>query len=93
MANRTAEETLSAQLPAPKTFAPSRDDVLSNLAFFFGDPGEQPNARVHLPLRLCTPVQVLFELTLKFSPHLLVHSRAGEASRLLGAPRHDLPFP
>jgi len=34
----SAEQTLSAQLPAPKTFAPSRDDVLSNLAFFFGDP-------------------------------------------------------
>lgn len=29
---------MSAMLPAPKTFAPSRDDVLSNLAFFFGDP-------------------------------------------------------
>lgn len=26
------------QLPAPKTFAPSREDVLSTLAFFFGDP-------------------------------------------------------
>ena len=29
---------MSKQLPAPKTFAPSREDVLSNLAFFFGDP-------------------------------------------------------
>ena len=35
----SAEHQLSKQLPAPKTFAPSRDDVLSNLAFFFGDPG------------------------------------------------------
>ena len=26
-------------LPAPKTFAPSREDVLSTLGFFFGDPG------------------------------------------------------
>lgn len=25
-------------LPAPRTIAPSREDVLSNLAFFFGDP-------------------------------------------------------
>lgn len=25
-------------LPAPKTFAPSREDVLSTLGFFFGDP-------------------------------------------------------
>ncbi len=25
-------------LPQPKTFAPSREDVLSSLAFFFGDP-------------------------------------------------------
>ena len=35
----------SAQVPAPKTFAPSRDDVLSNLAFFFGDPGARPPVR------------------------------------------------
>ena len=28
----------SANLPAPKTFAPSREDVLSTLGFFFGDP-------------------------------------------------------
>jgi hypothetical protein len=26
------------QLPAPRTIAASRDDVLSNYAFFFGDP-------------------------------------------------------
>lgn len=39
MAAPTVEAQMSAQLPAPKTFAPSRDDVLSNLAFFFGDPG------------------------------------------------------
>jgi hypothetical protein len=29
---------LSANIPAPKTFAPSREDVLSTLGFFFGDP-------------------------------------------------------
>ena len=34
----SAEHAMSKQLPAPKTFAPSREDVLSNLAFFFGDP-------------------------------------------------------
>jgi len=34
----TAERIMSRQLPAPKTFAPSREDVLSSLAFFFGDP-------------------------------------------------------
>ena len=28
----------SKNLPAPKTFAPSREDVLSTLGFFFGDP-------------------------------------------------------
>ena len=33
-----ASETMSANLPAPKTFAPSREDVLSTLGFFFGDP-------------------------------------------------------
>tara|TARA_Y100000768_G_scaffold169695_3_gene127042 strand:- start:1474 stop:1824 length:351 start_codon:yes stop_codon:yes gene_type:complete len=34
----SADQTLTANLPAPKTFAPSREDVLSTLAFFFGDP-------------------------------------------------------
>ena len=34
----SADATLSANLPAPKTFAPSREDVLSTLGFFFGDP-------------------------------------------------------
>jgi len=29
---------MSSNLPAPKTFAPSREDVLSTLGFFFGDP-------------------------------------------------------
>ena len=32
----TTESSMS--LPAPKTFAPSREDVLSTLGFFFGDP-------------------------------------------------------
>ncbi len=29
---------VTKQLPAPRTFAPSREDVLSTLGFFFGDP-------------------------------------------------------
>ena len=33
-----ADQQLSTHLPAPKTFAPSREDVLSTLSFFFGDP-------------------------------------------------------
>lgn len=33
-----ANATMSSNLPAPKTFAPSREDVLSTLGFFFGDP-------------------------------------------------------
>lgn len=33
-----ADMNLTRSLPAPKTFAPSREDVLSTLAFFFGDP-------------------------------------------------------
>ena len=32
------DASLSKNLPAPKTFAPSREDVLSTLGFFFGDP-------------------------------------------------------
>ena len=34
----SADAQMAAKLPAPATFAPSRDDVLSTLAFFFGDP-------------------------------------------------------
>ena len=34
----SAAQTLSMNHPAPKTFAPSREDVLSTLGFFFGDP-------------------------------------------------------
>lgn len=33
-----AAPTSTNQLPAPRTFAPSREDVLSTLGFFFGDP-------------------------------------------------------
>ena len=33
-----ADQQLATHLPAPKTFAPSREDVLSTLSFFFGDP-------------------------------------------------------
>jgi hypothetical protein len=34
----TYNAEMSKQLPAPKTFAPSREDVISTLGFFFGDP-------------------------------------------------------
>ena len=34
----TMDSSYSKNLPAPKTFAPSREDVLSTLGFFFGDP-------------------------------------------------------
>jgi len=33
-----ADVNRAKELPAPRTIAPSREDVLSNLAFFFGDP-------------------------------------------------------
>ena len=35
---QNADMTRAKELPAPRTIAPSREDVLSNLAFFFGDP-------------------------------------------------------
>tara|TARA_B100001094_G_scaffold159007_1_gene153917 strand:- start:2844 stop:3104 length:261 start_codon:yes stop_codon:yes gene_type:complete len=31
-------QSRAASLPAPRTIAASKEDVLSNLAFFFGDP-------------------------------------------------------
>ena len=34
----SADAQMARNLPAPKTFAPSREDVLSTLGFFFGDP-------------------------------------------------------
>ena len=39
MSNNFANE------PQPRTFAPSREDVLSNLAFFFGDPATPERLR------------------------------------------------
>lgn len=41
----SAEATMAAHLPAPATFAPSRKDVLSSLAFFFGDPASPEKLR------------------------------------------------
>jgi hypothetical protein len=33
-----SKQSDTANVPAAKTFAPSREDVLSTLSFFFGDP-------------------------------------------------------
>lgn len=41
----SAEADMSKHLPAPATFAPSRKDVLSSLAFFFGDPASPEKLR------------------------------------------------
>ena len=57
----SAEATTSAQLPAPRTFAPSRDDVLSNLSFFFG--GEKKNT--HMPKHPDNPQTHAFLLYLR----------------------------
>ena len=35
----------SNQLPQPRTIAPSKEDVLSNLAFFFGEPNAPEKLR------------------------------------------------
>jgi len=45
MAATSAEADMSKHLPAPSTFAPSRNDVLSSLAFFFGDPASPEKLR------------------------------------------------
>ena len=41
------------QLPAPRTFAPSREDVLSNLGFFFGDPAVPEKLKDYSEHRTC----------------------------------------
>ena len=41
---------LSTNLPQPKTFAPSREDVLSTLGFFFGDPAVPEKLKVPFAL-------------------------------------------
>ena len=41
----TAESNMAKHLPAPSTFAPSRNDVLSSLSFFFGDPASPEKLR------------------------------------------------
>tara|TARA_X000001036_G_scaffold274029_1_gene254565 strand:- start:3166 stop:3426 length:261 start_codon:yes stop_codon:yes gene_type:complete len=38
LAGAVPQVPVGNQLPAPRTFAPSREDVLSTLGFFFGDP-------------------------------------------------------
>ena len=45
-------------LPAAKTFAPSRDDVLSSLAFFFGDPAVPEKLRGEHTLAKNTKAQL-----------------------------------
>jgi hypothetical protein len=62
----SADQTLSAHLPAPKTFAPSREDVLSTLAFFFGDPAvpeKLKGAALH-NLTMDAPLDLLTSATL-----------------------------
>ena len=56
----SAEQQMSANMPAPKTFAPSREDVLSTLGFFFGDPGtrSRPVGTTKRHGALCTEVFV-----------------------------------
>ena len=44
-ATTSAEYDMSKFAPAPSTFAPSRKDVLSSLAFFFGDPASPEKLR------------------------------------------------
>lgn len=51
MAN--ANQSLSNALPAPKTFAPSREDVLSTLGFFFGDPAVPEKLKDYSEHRKC----------------------------------------
>ena len=53
----SAEHAMSKSLPAPKTFAPSREDVLSNLAFFFGDPAVPEKLRDYSEHHVRTAVQ------------------------------------
>lgn len=46
----SVDSMMARQLPAPKTFAPSREDVLTSLAFYFGDPVRRaPCSRALLP--------------------------------------------
>ena len=65
----------------------SGGQVLSNLAFFFGDPGAQSP-----PLTARWPIHAGRTSSLLTRPPC-VHSRPGEAARLLGAPRHDVSTP
>ena len=45
MAATSAESDMARFAPAASTFAPSRKDVLSSLAFFFGDPASPEKLR------------------------------------------------
>jgi hypothetical protein len=58
-----SKQSDTANVPAAKTFAPSREDVLSTLSFFFGDPAtpeklkdysEHHAMTYHFPGEKCT---------------------------------------
>ena len=62
-AQKTAAGQVAAAPPQPATFAPSREDILSTLSFFFGDPAspeklrdysEHQAATYHFPGALCS---------------------------------------
>eukprot|EP00966_Prymnesium_polylepis_P085612 1982030-Prymnesium_polylepis.1 len=75
------DRTRAAQLPAPRTIAPSREDVLSNLAFFFGDPVVSRRVR-HPAVISIPPIDLAHVLT------VMPLAGPGAPARLLGAPRH-----
>ena len=65
------------EMPQPRTFAPSKEDVLQNLQYFFGAPVSPEKLKVRL-----TRTHALTRAKCSHAPC--------SCSGLLGASRHDL---
>jgi hypothetical protein len=89
-----AAQTRAAQLPAPRTIAPSREDVLSNLAFFFGDPVVScaHTRRLSSPSILASPSD-LFRTNLYRSPSACATTRSTTPCKQPPAPTHATRLP
>ena len=67
---------MSSNLPAPKTFAPSREDVLSTLGFFFGDPAVPEKLKDYSEHHAMTCAQAAL------NQHFATHSNAASCSHM-----------
>lgn len=69
------------EMPQPRTFAPSKEDVLQNLQYFFGAPVSPEKLKDYVRCHAPTPE------SMPAVAHALLPCACA-----VGAPRHDLSF-